>query len=204
MSFVEQRYTQNGHKGTFDDVVGDGTLWLVLVATLGGANWHGVGTEIDKAVALREVFAAPQLLASAKPDRITGLLGKMRIEDARSYVAHVAPTVNRLLCEVEGALKPVWESEMRDQGERGIIHKRGDLLWRENVGWAVCLAEARARAGHSVKVRLRGVEKDVMAGYYVNVSEVCLQNPALDHQIEELRQAVTAKTPYAKSSPDPT
>jgi len=66
LSIVEQRYVQNGKKDTFDDVVGDGTLWLVLVATLGGANWRGVGTEIDKAVALREVFAAPQLLASAQ------------------------------------------------------------------------------------------------------------------------------------------
>lgn len=53
LSVVEERYKQNGQNDTFNDVVGDGTLWLVLVATLGGANWHGVGTEIDKAVALR-------------------------------------------------------------------------------------------------------------------------------------------------------
>ncbi len=202
LSVVERRYAQNGKKDTFNDVVGDGTLWLVLVATLGGANWHGVGTEIDKAVALREVFAAPQLLTSAKPARITGLLGKIRIEDARSYVAHVAPTVNRLLCEIEGALQPVWQSEMRGQGERGITHKLGDLLWRENVGWAVCLAETQARTGQSIKVRLRGVEKYVMAGYYVNVSDLCLRRPALGHLLEEVRRAVTAKIPSSKPSPD--
>lgn len=45
---VEHRYVENGQRETFDDVVGDGTLWLVLVATLGGASWHGVGTDIDK------------------------------------------------------------------------------------------------------------------------------------------------------------
>ena len=199
LSVVEQRYAQNGKKDTFDDVVGDGTLWLVLVATLGGANWHGVGTEIDKAVALREVFAAPQLLASAKPDRIAGLLGKIRIEDARSYVAHVAPTVSRLLCEIERTLLPVWESEMRGQGERGITHKLGDLLWREKVGWAVCLAETQARAGQSINVRLRGVEKNVMPGYYVNVSEVCHRYPALGRLIEELRQAVTGTLAFDDS-----
>ena len=179
--------------------MGDGTLWLVLVATLGGANWHGVGTEIDKAVALREVFAAPQLLASAKPDRIAGLLGKIRIEDARSYVAHVAPTVSRLLCEIERTLLPVWESEMRGQGERGITHKLGDLLWREKVGWAVCLAETQARAGQSINVRLRGVEKNVMPGYYVNVPEVCHRYPALGRLIEELRQAVTGTLAFDDS-----
>ena len=69
------------------DVVGDGTLWLVLVATLGGTSWYGVGTDIGKAVALREVFAAPQLLASATSGRVTGLLGKIRIDDAKAYVA---------------------------------------------------------------------------------------------------------------------
>jgi hypothetical protein len=58
---VQQRYVQNGQADTYEDVVGDGTLWLVLVATLGGASWHGVGTEIDKAVALREIFSSPQL-----------------------------------------------------------------------------------------------------------------------------------------------
>jgi len=202
LSVVEQRYAHNGKRDTFDDVVGDGTLWLVLVATLGGANWHGVGTEIDKAVALREVFAAPQLLASAQPARITGLLGKIRIEDARSYVAHVAPTVSRLLFEIEGTLLPVWESEMRGQEERGITHKLGDLLWREKVGWAVCLAETQARAGQSIKVRLRGVEKNVMPGYYVNVSEVSLRHRSLAHLLEELRRTVTSTPTVEAADPD--
>ena len=87
-------------------------------------------------------------------------------------------------------------------GERGITHKLGDLLWREKVGWAVCLAETQARTGQSIKVRLRGVEKDVMAGYYVNVSDVCLRRPALGHLLEELRRAVTAKIPSTKPAPD--
>jgi hypothetical protein len=199
LSVVERRYAQNGKKDTFDGVVGDGTLWLVLVATLGGANWHGVGTEIDKAVALAEVFAAPQLLASAQPARITGLLGKIRIEDAKSYVTHVAPTVIRLLWEIEGTLLPVWESEMRGQSERGITHELGDLLWREKVGWAVCLAETQAHPGQSIKVRLRGVEKDVMTGYYVNVSEACRRHPDLAHLIEELRQAVADRSTFDAS-----
>src|SRR5690606_21084816 len=82
---VEKRYADSGHQSTFGDVVGDGTLWLVLVATLGNADWRGVGTDVDKALALREVFTAPQLLASAQSARIAGLLGKIRIEDAHAY-----------------------------------------------------------------------------------------------------------------------
>lgn len=191
---VERRYVQNGQRDTFDDVVGDGTLWLVLVATLGGTSWHGVGTDIDKAVALREVFSAPQLLASATSGRVTGLLGKIRIEDAKSYVADVAPTVNRLLGEVENALRPVWESEMRDQGARAITHKQGDLLWRDKVGWAVCLEEVQDRTGQSIKVRLKGVETAVMAGFYVNVSDACSRDPVLDRLIGDLRRSIAIST----------
>jgi len=162
----------------------------VLVATLGNSNWQGVGTDIGKAVALREVFTAPQLLASAVPARVAALIGRIRIDDARSYLAGVAPTVTRLLEEIDSVLRQVWEVELRQQGECGITHKVGDLLWRDKVGWAVCLCETKDCIGQPIKVRLRGVEKKVMAGYYVNVSEVCSRNPTIGSLIEDLRRTV--------------
>lgn len=187
---VEYRYADSGKREIFDYVVGDGTLWLVLVATLGGTSWHGAGTDIDKAVALREVFTAPQLLASATSSRVTGLLGKIRIDDAKAYVADVAPTVNRLLGELEHVLRQVWEAEKLDQGARAITHKQGDLLWRDKVGWAVCLEQTQNRTGQSIKVRLKGVETAVMAGYYVNVAAACYRNPELRQLVEDLRRTV--------------
>jgi hypothetical protein len=170
-------------------VVGDGTLWVVLVATLGGTSWHSVGTYIDKAVALREVFAAPQLYASATPVRITGLLGKIRIEDAKMYVAKVAPRVKWLLGEIENILQPVWESEMRDQEVHAINHKQGDLLWRDKVGWAVCLEDTK-HPGQSITVRLKGDKIRVTAGFYVNVSEACNRHAELSQLLVELNAIV--------------
>jgi hypothetical protein len=121
---------------------------------------------------------------------VTGLLGKIRIDDAKAYVADVAPTVHRLLGELDRALREVWESEMREQGVRAITHKQGDLLWRDKVGWAVCLEQTRNQSGQFIKVRLKGVEKNVMAGYYVNVSEACSRDPALDKLVADLRRSV--------------
>lgn len=187
---VEQRYFDNDQHSTFADVVGDGTLWIVLVATLGSSNWQGVGTDIDKAVALREVFTAPQLLVSAMPERVAALIARIRIDDARSYLADVAPTVTRLLEEIDSELRQVWEVELREQGERGITHKVGDLLWREKVGWAICLEDVSSKAGQSVKVRLRGKEKNVMNGFYVNVSDLVGRNTLLGGNILQLRRAV--------------
>lgn len=188
---VEKRYADSGHQSTFGDVVGDGTLWLVLVATLGNADWRGVGTDVDKALALREVFTAPQLLASAQSARIAGLLGKIRIEDAHAYITEIAPKVSRLLHEIEGLLAPIWNAEMHDQTDRSITHKVGDLLWRENVGWAICLADTEARSGQAIKVRLRGLEKAVMVGYYVNVTELAGRRPDLARLLDQLREAAS-------------
>lgn len=81
----------------------------------------------------------------------------------------------------------------RQRKGRPITHKLGDLLWRDKVGWAVCLEEKLDRARQSIKVRLKGAEKNVMAGFYVNVSEVCHRNSVLAGLIEELRRVVVAK-----------
>lgn len=188
---VEQRYADNDQHSTFEEVVGDGALWIVLVATLGNSNWQGVGTDIDKALALREVFTAPQLLVSAVPARVAALIERIRIDDARSYLADIAPTVTRLLEEIDSELRQIWEIELRQQGERGITHKVGDLLWREKVGWAICLEEVSSKAGQPVKVRLRGKEKNLMNGYYVNVSDLICRNALLGDKLLQLRQAVS-------------
>jgi hypothetical protein len=185
---VAKRYADSGHQSTFNEVVGDGTLWLVLVATLGRSDWRGVGADFEKALALREVFTAPHLLAAAQASRVAGLLGKIRIEDAHGYITKIAPKVSRLLDDVEVLLVPVWKSEMQHQAARSTTYRSGDLLWRENVGWGVCLADAEAGNGQHIKVRLRGVEKVVVAGYYVNVTELAGRRPDLARLLDELRK----------------
>lgn len=187
---VERRYALNSQSEIFGDVVGDGTLWMVLVSSLGGTRWHGPGTYLDKAVALREVFTSPQLLASARPERIAGLLSKVRIEDARKYLATVAPTVTRILGELEERLRPLWAEGAKVQTERRITHKVGDLLWRDNVGWAVCLEENPLENNLPTRVRLKGQEKKVMAGYYVNVIDLAGQHPELQQRLTDLRTRI--------------
>lgn len=192
---VEQRYTDNDHHSMFEEVVGDGALWMVLVATLGNSNWHAVGSDIDKAVALREVFTAPQLQASAMSERVATLIGRICIDDARSYLADVAPTVTHLLDEIDSVLRQIWEMELHHQGERDITHKVGDLLWRDKVGWAICLEDASSKSDQSVKVRLRGKEASVKNGYYVNVSDLVTRDAHLGNLIKALRRAISTTTP---------
>jgi hypothetical protein len=185
---VEQRYIDHGQASIFREIVGDGTLWMVLIATLGNSTWQGAGTFMDKALALREVFRAPQLISSAQVSRLTGLLGKLRIEDARAYLSIVAPAVSELLDRIEDQIRPVWKQEAQAQADRSFTHRAGDLLWRENVGWALCLADVTGR--ESVEVRLRGEKKKVGAGYYVNIPDLATRNHKLSELLLDLRVRV--------------
>ena len=99
-----------------------------------------------------------------------------------------------MLDQIEGLLGPMWDAEMRAQTDRLITHKVGDLLWRERVGWAVCLVETRAKTGQPIKVRLRGIEKDIVNGYYVNVTELAARDAALSELINQLREAISVGT----------
>ncbi len=188
---VEQRYEQNNQLSTFKEVVGDGALWMVLVAILAKSHWQGVGTNIDKAVALKEVFTAPQLVASAEPSRVANLLGRIRIEDARSYIAEIAPKATYLLNQINDILIPIWETELISQTEQFIIHKVGDLLWRKQNGWAVCLEESKTKSTQRIKVRFQGVETLLGAGYYVNVTDISGRNPELLTLIRNLYNCVS-------------
>lgn len=187
---VERHYFDGGKSSIFREIVGDGTLWMALVATLGNSTWQGIGATLDKALAIREVFRAPELISSAKSSRLTGLLGQLRIQDARSYLSVVAPETSRLLDNIEQEIRPVWEQEARSQFERTTIHHVGDWLWRANVGWAICLADAGNR--DNLQVRLRGAETKVGAGFYVNVSQLATRNHQLSELLVDLRKLLGA------------
>jgi hypothetical protein len=95
----------------FRDIVGDGTLWMVLIATLGNSTWQGPGTFMDKALAIREVFRAPELISSAQVSRLSELLTQLRIEDGHNFLAMVAPAVVELLDRVgAGSARTEWAS----------------------------------------------------------------------------------------------
>ncbi len=185
---VEQRYADRGIATIFREIVGDGTLWMVLISTLGSSEWQEAGGVIEKAIALREVFKNPSLISSAQAPRLAGLLGQLRIDGANKYLSVVAPKASSLLDRIEKDLETAWQREATRQVERGITHHEGDLLWRANVGWAVCIAEASGRS--SVSVRRAGEQVKIGAGFFVNVSELAARNGRLSELFAELERTI--------------
>lgn len=187
LSAVERRYKERGMASIFREIVGDGTLWMVLIATLGNSEWHGAGNVIEKAIALREVFKDSSLISSAQSPRLAGLLGQLRIDGAHRYLSVVAPRVSNLLDRIEKELEPIWRREAARQVEQQIAHQIGDVLWRANVGWAVCLAEASGWS--SISVQRASEQVKIGAGFFVNVSELAVRSGRLSELFVKLQNA---------------
>jgi hypothetical protein len=187
---VEKRYAENDQSLKFAEVAGDGTLWLVLIATLGQVQWDSDGGYIEKALAMREIFTARQLLECSHLDSITSLLGKSRVENAYESVTKIAPMATQLLDEVEACVLPVWEAEKNVQTSRSLTPNSGDILWRHSVGWALCLAQTGTSLDQALEVRFRGRNTRVMPGFYVNLTELATQRRELAKLLQQLRDVM--------------
>jgi hypothetical protein len=185
LKLVEKRYVGNGHSDIFAEVVGDGTLWMVLIAMMGNPEWSDAEQFIERALLLREVFRAKDLISSVRPSRLNGLLDNIRVANARTVLVTVAPAVSSILDQLELHLEDGWSNDIKSQDERLVANKVADILWRRNVGWGICL-EGGGRNEYS-QVRLRGAPATVKGSFYVNVSDLRNQNPQVSLLLNQLR-----------------
>jgi hypothetical protein len=185
LRLVEKRYAGNGLSDIFTEVVGDGTLWMVLIAMMGNPEWSGAEQFIERALLMREVFRAKDLISSVRPSRLTGLLDNSRITNARTVLLTVAPAVSSILDQLELHLESGWSNDIKSQDERLLANKVTDILWRRNVGWGICLAGGE-RNEYS-QIRLRGEPTKVKGSFYVNVSDLCNHDPQVSLLLNQLR-----------------
>ena len=157
---------------SFRRVVGDGTLWLALLSSLSGLIWKGRNGEFEKALALRSIFRSAHLLASSDPGRMRALVARLEQKRLRASVLTAAREAARRLDDLESRLREKAGGLLEAQQSLEIVHRPGDLLWKDQVGWASAEEEAVANAG-SLEVYLHFRSRKVKvkaAGFYVNVT----------------------------------
>ena len=169
---VRQRLADEGKKEIFQEVVGDGTLWLTLLTSLSLGEWSGSGAAFERALALRDVFNARILLSSTDNDKIARLIARAEW-DSEALLMEAAGVV-RALDGLESALESDWDALVQFQEDAAILHEPDDLLWSPKAGWAVAQEKAVAEraAKFNVYLRLKAqVVRVVAAGFYVNVTK---------------------------------
>ena len=178
LQFVEARFMREGKQDVFREVVGDGTLWLTLLCSLGGV-WRGKRAAFERALALRSVLGATALIGSTDDTRIAELLPRMRGGAEVRALEYIEK-----LDSLEEALQSQWQELLGSQQAEELVHEPEDLLWSPNVGWAIAQESAAMKLGEKMDIylKLRAKMVRVMAsGFYVNVTKV-----------QELREMIDA------------
>ena len=165
---VRLRYQSEGRSETFAQAVGDGTLWLAIIGAMGCIDWASEGGPMERALALREVVHAHELICSADAGRLSALVPRLQLMGEGKRVLTEAARVTGILAEVETILDAHREQLISAQERKK--HLAGDLVWRKS-GWGIARTDASITKGEKMKVywRSSGQEATVMAaGYIVN------------------------------------
>lgn len=187
LQIVRSRYGSEGRSETFDQVVGDGTLWLALIGALDRVDWTTGGGPMERALALREVVHSEQLVARAETGRLGALVFRLRLVGESETVLRQAAAITGILIEVESFLERWFDFLLRKQ--EGGEHYVGDLVWRKS-GWGIVRSEAPITKQAKLDVYWRSLGREtrmVASGYFVNFRWASKQYRDLVQFMERLR-----------------
>jgi hypothetical protein len=168
---VRARYEAEGRGDDFYRVVGDGTLWLALLASLGGRPWEGRNAGFERAYALRGVYGARELIASGDPGRLGILLDRLGERQIRA-VLEEPPEASRRLDELEAYLRDTWKTLKEEQLAARPFQRTGDLLWHPDAGWAEATEDTEWGAKSGVYLRSKASVIRSVGGHYLNVTRL--------------------------------
>lgn len=163
---VRARYAAEGRGDTFEQVVGDGTLWAALAGAL--LQVAGTQPELKRALALREVFDEPLLVQRAQPRRLAQLVGvadgadHLRLLERAQAAAHAVRALEAVLRE---------EAPRLQAAQSGRTAEQGDLVWHLTLGFGRAQNKVVLNASAKVPVQLRRRRNagKVLAKHLVNV-----------------------------------
>lgn len=189
LTALRTRYRQQGQVDEFRRITGDGTLWLALLNGLASLSWKGQNGPFEKALALRSVFQARDLLETSDAGRMRTLVARLEQKRIRASLLAAAPESAGVLDRLEARIGEKWSALVEAQEVQETLHRSGDLLWRAQVGWAAALEERTASATETIEVYLHfrsRKSKVKAAGFYLNVTRAAEE----DSEIAELLKAI--------------
>ncbi len=185
LAHIRKRYAGEDKELDFLKVVGDGTLWLALLSSLALIHWGARNGPIERALMLRAVWQAQDLIKSADSGRMGMLLRLLDSQRANAIVVRAPAAIERLQ-RIEGLLATQQDLLLAEQMEIGLRHQIGDLLWRDSAGWAEARTEAACNEKCSIYLHKRAQEVPVTGGFYVNVTKAQSAHPEIREMIGKM------------------
>jgi hypothetical protein len=161
---IRSRYVSEGRGDDFDQIIGDGTLWLVLMGSL--TVLSGDPSRLfARNLILRDVARYPALFARIVPELLAPLARRIK-SDADADPLDRAKRVVHAFDNLEGFLRPRVDN-LKANGASGA--KVDDWLWNTGVGFAQIL-----ELGEDGKAKVHVPKKaetlnSVLLSFYVNL-----------------------------------
>jgi hypothetical protein len=185
LDVVRARYHEGDKEEDFLRIVGDGTLWLALLSALANLPWKGRNAGLQKALALRSVFEASELIASSDGGRMRQLLSGLEEQRARSVI-RLAPLAVDSLRKVEAYLKENSRDLCAQQEKEKLRFEAGDLLWKPEAVWAENKSDVTCGENTEAYLHLRAAVTRVKTSLFINVTKAKLRDRTLARMMEEI------------------
>jgi len=187
---VANRYKKAGQDATFQQIIGDGTLWTALAVVLLTAEWKGQNGGLLRALAIREVLTERDLIVKADAQRLRALLTQSTEPELRRSLLKKAQKLTSRMNEIEAFLDN--DFDRLNLRQRGGLHCKADVIWNKGAGFAVALenSEIEEKLNFRAYLRLRGAERPVAPTFFVNLRLAAEESEHLNYLIQSLNHPV--------------
>lgn len=179
---VQNRYRAKDQEDVFCQVVGDGTLWVVLLAVMTQLTWEKGFERFERAINLYRVYGCDVLRADTNIGKLTTLVTRLDVERSRELIAEEAPRIAETIKAIERILTGTREECLRDQASPA--HQSGDLIWHPEAGWGV-IDNICSLTSMSAYLHLRGeIRKVAQKGFFVNLRQAADKSAELKQHLD--------------------
>lgn len=181
---VHNRYRENDQEDVFCQVIGDGTLWVVLLAVMTQLTWEKGFERFERAINLYRVYGCDVLRADTSIGKLTTLVTRLDVEKARELIAEEAPRIAETIKSIERTLTETWEQCLKEQVSPN--HQSGDLIWHPEAGWGI-VEDICSPSSMSAYLHLRGeIRKVARKGFFVNLRLAADNSAELKQQLDAI------------------
>lgn len=174
---LRAQYVERGLGDEFSKAVGDGTLWLLFLVTIGRSAWSGPNGAFQRKLAMRHIFRSRDLIESAQPGRIGQLVGMLEQSKVLTLINDSRGAKSEL-DELEAYLSVRWDALMQLQKGHRIPFEENDLMWIQS-GWAEVKDAVECGDKTTAYLHTRAEAKTVSTALFLNATGLARLDPDL-------------------------
>ena len=185
---VRRRYAAEQQAESFERAIGDGQLWLVLLAAWNMLPDATTEDRLQRMTLFRDFVSRRELLGSVEEGRLADLFGAYFAGDVIDAARSRAMHLGRTLRDLERSLGESRDELLRAQAATGVEHRADELVWSPKGGWGIAKEDQQGRNVAVYVAKGDDVRTFRAEGWFVNVSQL-VGTPGVP---EKLRAEVVA------------